>query len=91
MLLLKAIIRKTKKVTDVMWEMFDHFPNIVTKAKGQLGDLLDTVNHFMSYGKEEFAQREGFQDQSPRQVCRVQIGRVLLECHRDVHDAQSYP
>lgn len=46
-------------MTDVMWEMFDHFPNIVTKAKGQLGDLLDTVNHFMSYGKEEFAQREG--------------------------------
>ena len=58
MLLLKSIIKKTKKVTSVMWEMFDHFPAIVSKSKGQLGDLLDTVNHFMTYGKDEFAQRE---------------------------------
>ena len=24
-----------------------------------MGDLLDTINHFVLYGKEEFAQREG--------------------------------
>ena len=42
-----------------MWEMFDHFPKVVSKAKGQMGDLLDTMNYFVLYGKEEFAQREG--------------------------------
>ena len=41
-----------------MWEMFEHFPKIVAKAEGQLGDLLDTINYFVLYGKEDFAQRE---------------------------------
>ena len=41
-----------------MWEMFDHFPKIVAKSKGQMGDLLDTINYFVLYGKEDFAQRE---------------------------------
>jgi hypothetical protein len=40
-----------------MWEMFDLLPNVVVKNKGILGDLLDTINYFMMYGKEEFAQR----------------------------------
>lgn len=59
LLLLKSMIRKRKGVTPVMWEMFEHFPKIVAKSKGQLGDLLDTINSFMVYGKQEFAQREG--------------------------------
>ena len=42
-----------------MWEMFEHFPKVVAKTRGEIGDLLDTINHFMLYGKNEFAQREG--------------------------------
>lgn len=41
-----------------MWAMFDHFPKIVTKSKGQLGDLLDTINHFVMFDKQGFAARE---------------------------------
>jgi len=55
LLLLKSMIKKSKKVSPTMWEMFDHFPKVVIKAKGQMGDLLDTINHFVMYGKEEFA------------------------------------
>jgi len=41
-----------------MWAMFDQFPKIVTKSKGQLGDLLDTINHFVMFDKQGFAARE---------------------------------
>ena len=41
-----------------MWEIFDFFPQVVSKAKGQLGYLLDTLNYFMLYGKTDFAKRE---------------------------------
>lgn len=58
LLLLKSMIKKSKSVTPVMWEMFDHFPKILAKSKGQLGDLLDTLNSFMIYGKDQFAQRD---------------------------------
>ena len=52
------MIKKSKAVSPVMWEIFDHFPKVVSKAKGQLGDLLDTINAFMVHGKDTFAQRE---------------------------------
>ena len=55
LLLCKLMIKKSKNVSPVMWEIFDHFPKVVTKAKGELGDLLDTINNFMIYGKETFA------------------------------------
>ncbi len=59
LLLLKSMIKKSQSVTPIMWEMFDHFPKLLTKSRGQLGDLLDTLNSFMIHGKDEFAQREG--------------------------------
>ena len=59
LLMLKSMIKKSKTVTPIMWEMFDHFPKILSKSRGQFGDLLYTLNAFMVYGKEEFAQREG--------------------------------
>ena len=37
--------------------MFEHFPKIVQKGKGQMGDLLDCINYFMVYGKFQFAER----------------------------------
>ena len=49
--LIKSIIRKAKKVSPDMWVMFDQFPKIVTKAKGQLGDILDTINYYVTYDK----------------------------------------
>lgn len=34
LLLLKSMIKKSKSVSPVMWEMFDHFPKVISKAKG---------------------------------------------------------
>lgn len=56
--MIKAMIRKRKGVSPLMWEIFDVFPKLLTKSKGQLGDLLDTINSYMVHGKEMFAQRE---------------------------------
>lgn len=58
LLIIKAMIRKRKGVTALMWEIFDVFPKLLTKSKGQLGDLLDTINIYMVHGKEAFALRE---------------------------------
>ena len=58
LLIIKGMIRKRKGVTPLMWEIFDVFPKLLTKAKGQLGDLLDTINSYMIHGREGFAQRE---------------------------------
>lgn len=55
MLIIKSMIRKRKGVTPLMWEIFDHFPKLLTKSKGQMGDLLDTVNSYMTHDKEGFA------------------------------------
>ena len=52
------MIKKRKQVTPIMWEIFDMFPNVLTKSKGQLGDLLDAINVYMQYGKEQFVTRE---------------------------------
>lgn len=57
LILIKSMIKKSKKVSPILWEMFDLLPNVLVKNKGQMGDLLDTVNYFMIYGKDEFAQR----------------------------------
>lgn len=50
-LLIKSFIKKSKEISSVMWELFDLLPNVVAKNKGQLCDLLDTINNFMVYGK----------------------------------------
>lgn len=56
--LIKSFVKKSKEISPVMWELFDLLPNVVQKNKGELVDLLDTINYFMVYGKEQFAQRE---------------------------------
>ena len=55
LLIVKGMIRKSKQVTPLMWEIFEQFTKVITKSKGQLGDLFDTVNLYMVHGKEEFA------------------------------------
>jgi len=52
------MVRRRKEVSSLMWEIFDVFPKLLTKSKGQLGDLLDTINSYMVHGKDMFAQRE---------------------------------
>jgi len=57
LILIKSMIKKSKTVSPILWEMFDLLPNVLLKNKGQMGDLLDTINYFMIYGKDEFRQR----------------------------------
>ena len=64
-----------------MWEMFDHFPKVITKSKGQLNDTLDTLNYFVMYGKEQFAQRESsirVYGEIVRQAMQTQ--KILSDC-----------
>ena len=81
LLLIKSLIKRRKAVVPFMWEMFDHFPKIVAKAKGQMGDLLDTINYFVLYGKEDFAQRENairVYAQIIQQA--IQTKRIISDC-----------
>lgn len=58
MLIVKCMIKKTKVVSPLMWEIFDVLGSVVTKKKGQLNEILDTINQFMLFGREELSQRQ---------------------------------
>jgi hypothetical protein len=54
-LVLKTFIKKTHVVSNVLWEMFPYLEKVFEKNKQCFGNLLDTLNYFLIYGKEGLA------------------------------------
>ena len=54
-LVLKTFIKKTKGVSNMLWEMFPYLEKVFEKNKKCFGNLLDLLNYFLIYGKEQFA------------------------------------
>jgi hypothetical protein len=55
-MILKQFIRKSKTVTKTQWEILPHLDNIFKKNKNTFGNLFDTLNYYLVYGKEVIAQ-----------------------------------
>ena len=49
----KQIIRKNKSVSTTQWEILNQFPKVLVKNKDSFGNLLDTINYYLIYGKND--------------------------------------
>jgi len=50
---LKQFIRRNKSVSNVQWEMFETLPKVLSKNNDSFGNLLDTINYYMTMGRNE--------------------------------------
>ena len=55
MLVLKTFIKKTHGVSNMLWEIFPYLEKVFEKNKQCFGNLLDTLNYFLIFGKEQLA------------------------------------
>lgn len=56
MIILKGFIKKSQRVTQVQWEIYQQFPKVLEKQKYQFSNMLDTINYYCQYGKQEMTQ-----------------------------------
>lgn len=57
LVILKNFIKKTSKVSDIIFTVFPCMQNVFVKNKNTFGDtLMDTLNYYMIYGKEKIMQ-----------------------------------
>ena len=49
----KQFIRRNKCVSVTQWEIFNQFPKVLAKNKDSFGNLLDTINYYLIYGKDD--------------------------------------
>ena len=47
-----SFIRKQQQVSPVQWTLFTTFPKVLAKNKDSFGNLLNTLNLFLKYGKQ---------------------------------------
>jgi hypothetical protein len=50
---LKQFIRRNKSVSNLQWEMFETLPKVLSKNNDSFGNLLDTINYYMIYGRSQ--------------------------------------
>lgn len=50
---LKQLIRRNKQVSSVQWEMLEMFPKVLSKNKDAFGNLLDTLNYYLTMGRSQ--------------------------------------
>ena len=50
---LKQFIRRNKSVSNVQWEMFETLPKVLSKNNDSFGNLLDTINYYMTMGRNQ--------------------------------------
>ena len=54
-LILKTFIKKTKTVSQTLWTLFPLLTKIFDKNKKSFGNLLDTINYYLVFGKDQIA------------------------------------
>ena len=54
-LVIKSFIKRTKTVSPVLWKLFPELPRVFTKNELVFGNLLDTLNYYLLFGKESLA------------------------------------
>jgi len=54
-LAIKTFIKKSGGVSPSLWVIFPHLTKVFLKSKNTFGNLLDTLNYYLVYGKDELA------------------------------------
>jgi hypothetical protein len=52
-LVLKSFIKKKQSVSPTLWTIFPELKKVFIKNKHAFGNLLDTLNYYLLYGKEQ--------------------------------------
>lgn len=55
-LVLKSFIKKTQNVSPTLWTIFPHLTKVFTKNKLVFGNLLDTLNYYLIFGRDYLSQ-----------------------------------
>ena len=53
-LVLKTFIKKNKGVSKTLWTIFPHLIKVFEKNKRAFGNLFDTLNWYLNFGRDEF-------------------------------------
>jgi hypothetical protein len=51
-LVLKSFIKKAKSVSPILWTIFPCLMKVFEKNKKTFGNLLDTINYYLLFGKD---------------------------------------
>ena len=54
-LALKSFIKRSNHISEVLWIIFPHLTKVFEKNKRVFGNLLETINYYLLYGKEYMA------------------------------------
>ena len=54
-LVIKSFIKKTKSVSPTLWIIFPYLTKVFNKNKDAFGNLLDSINYYLLFGKEHLA------------------------------------
>lgn len=55
-MVLKQFIRKTKRVSEHQWVVLPQLTNVFTKNKDTFGSLFETLNSYLTYGKQKILE-----------------------------------
>jgi hypothetical protein len=50
---MKQFIRRNQAVSATQWEILQQFPKVLDKNKDAFGNLFDTINFYLKYGKDD--------------------------------------
>lgn len=62
-LVLKAFMKKTKSVSSTLWTLFPLLGKVFEKNKCTFGNLLDTLNSYLLYGRDQIAANKQYLEQ----------------------------
>jgi hypothetical protein len=55
-LTIKTFLKKTQQVSPTLWTLFPLLAKVFEKSQYVFGNLLNTINYYMLYGREQLAQ-----------------------------------
>ena len=59
-LTIKSFIKKCPVISPVIWALFPHLYKVFQKNKNTFGNLLDTLNHYLTSGRDVIAQNREY-------------------------------
>lgn len=59
-LVIKSLIKRRQTVSPTLWHMFPHLSKVFEKNKFVFGHLLDTLNYYLIYGRDQFVTNRDY-------------------------------
>jgi len=105
-LVLKSFLKKQQYVSEILWTIFPELPKVLEKNKASFGNLLDTINYYLIFGRDEFINSQqhlqmvlqmansAVQSQDPETTVHNAEGcivfQLLLQIYRGVETLDAY-